>query len=64
MFPRMKKRLKDKDKVKSIFRRSMCKELCGPVSLLASYSGFPITPNSVLTMLHCYSVYHNVLRGL
>ncbi|KAA8595208.1 hypothetical protein FQN60_012343 [Etheostoma spectabile] len=33
MFPRMRNRLKDRDKVKSLFRRSMCKKDCVHLSI-------------------------------
>uniref|UniRef100_A0A3B4VEZ6 Girdin-like n=1 Tax=Seriola dumerili TaxID=41447 RepID=A0A3B4VEZ6_SERDU len=73
MFPRMRNRLKDRDKVKSIFRRSMCKKACGPVSV-----AFYLTPNFIILegenvcvcvcvcILYCSSFkkHHNLLPAL
>ncbi len=44
-FPRMRNRLKDRDKVKSLFRRSMCKKDCGLASTLILTVAFYFTAN-------------------
>uniref|UniRef100_A0A3Q2TUY2 Girdin-like n=1 Tax=Fundulus heteroclitus TaxID=8078 RepID=A0A3Q2TUY2_FUNHE len=43
-FPRLKNRLKDRDKVKSIFRRSLCKKnRCPPPAFILTYAFIAVT---------------------
>lgn len=51
MFPRMRNRLKDRDKVKSLFRRSMCKKDSGLVCLVSSSTANGIIPSQSLLLL-------------
>lgn len=51
MFPRMRNRLKDRDKVKSLFRRSMCKKDSGLVRLVSSSTANGIIPSQSLLLL-------------
>lgn len=48
IFPRMRNRLKDRDKVKSLFRRSMCKKDCGRVFEPIMTVAFDFTANFVI----------------
>lgn len=51
MFPRMRNRLKDRDKVKSLFRRSMCKKDSCLVCLASSSTANGIIPSQSLLLL-------------
>uniref|UniRef100_A0A8C9XUM6 Coiled-coil domain containing 88Aa n=1 Tax=Sander lucioperca TaxID=283035 RepID=A0A8C9XUM6_SANLU len=73
MFPRMRNRLKDRDKVKSLFRRSMCKKDCGPVSTLLLTVAFYFTANLIILsvklcfivyLLHLFEKHNNLFPGL
>lgn len=56
MFPRMRNRLKDRKKVKSLFQRSMCKKDCGPVSTLILTVAVYLTANVI--MLSIFMLYN------
>lgn len=58
MFPRMRNRMKDRDKVKSLFRRSMCKKDCGLVLTLILSAAFYFWDN-LLVMCLLYMPKHS-----
>uniref|UniRef100_A0A671UDK5 Girdin-like n=1 Tax=Sparus aurata TaxID=8175 RepID=A0A671UDK5_SPAAU len=63
MFPRMRNRLKDRDKVKSLFRRSMCKKDRGPASAAIFTVAFHFMANQIILTL--LKQHHNLfLSGL